>query len=106
MRSLGSSVGIAVVGWQVATRTQFHWTVLSAQMTPFNPQVHANLSPLGLQPQSVQGAEALANAVAAQASLLAFQDAFWLTGLAAFAMMPVVLILQRPTGSQRTVATH
>lgn len=45
MRSLGSSVGIAIVGWQVASRSQFHWAVLSARIMPFNPDVLAWLRP-------------------------------------------------------------
>jgi DHA2 family multidrug resistance protein len=28
--------------------------------------------------------------------MLAFQDAFWLTGVAAFVMIPLVLLLQKP----------
>ena len=95
-RSLGSSVGIAIVGWQVASRMQFHYAALSAGITPFNPAVAAYLAPLGLDPQTQAGVAQLAAQVQVQASMLAFQDAFWLTGLAAFAMLPVVLILQRP----------
>ncbi len=107
MRSLGSSVGIAIVGWQVASRSQFHWAVLSARITPFNPDVLAYLRPLGLTPGSPQGAQMMAGQVAAQSSLLAFQDAFWLTGWAAFLMLPVVLILQRPAkGAAAPVGAH
>jgi DHA2 family multidrug resistance protein len=29
-RSLGSSIGIAIIGWQVASRMQFHWRTLGA----------------------------------------------------------------------------
>ena len=104
MRSLGSSVGIAIIGWQVASRSQFHWSVLSERITPFDPEVLAYLRPLGLSPQSPQGAEMLSGLVAAQASMLAFQDAFWLTGSAAFLMLPVVLILQRPAPGTRAPA--
>lgn len=95
-RSLGSSVGIALVGWQVAARTQFHWSVLSEQITPFNENVTAYLAPLHLSADTAAGAAQLSEVIRAQASMLAFQDAFWLTGLAAFLMLPVVFILQRP----------
>jgi DHA2 family multidrug resistance protein len=95
-RSLGSSIGIAILGWQVAARSQFHWSVLSANVTPYNPNVTAFLSPLGLETNSIAAAEQLARQVAAQASMLAFQDAFWLTGVAAFVMIPLVLLLQKP----------
>ena len=101
-RSLGSSIGIAIIGWQVASRIQFHWSILVADITPFNPAVGAYLHPLGIDPQSSAGASELAAQVMQQASMLAFQDAFWLTGIAALAMLPVVLILQRP----KTIAAH
>lgn len=105
-RSIGSSIGIALVGWQVAARTQYHWSVLSAGITPYNPNVTSWLAPLGLSPESTQGASALTAQVAAQASMLAFQDAFWLTGWAAFAMLPVVLILQRPKSGAVHAPAH
>lgn len=104
-RSLGSSIGIAIISWQVANRTQFHWSTLTADLTPFNPAVAAYLHPLGLDPQSAEGASELAAQVMQQASMLAFQDAFWLTGIAAFAMLPVVLILQRPKKSMAQPVT-
>lgn len=107
MRSLGSSLGIAVIGWQLASRTQFHWASLTAGITPFNPQVTAVLAPLGQSASSPAGAETLAGLVSAQASMLAFQDAFVLTGWAAFVMLPVLLILQRPRrGAAAAVAAH
>ena len=107
MRSLGSSLGIAVIGWQLASRTQYHWASLTAGITPFNPQVTDLLSPLGQSANSPEGAETLAGLVSAQASMLAFQDAFVLTGWAAFVMLPVLLILQRPgKGSAAPVAAH
>lgn len=106
-RSLGSSIGIAIVGWQVASRMQFHYATLGAGMTPFNPNVQSFLNPLGLDPTSVAAAAQLSGQVMQQASMLAFEDAFWMTGWAAFLMLPVVLILQRPkTGAAAPVAAH
>ncbi len=107
MRSLGSSLGIALIGWQLASRTQFHWASLTSGITPFNPQVTEWLAPLGQSASSPEGAETLAGLVASQASMLAFQDAFVLTGWAAFLMLPVLLILQRPRNvSAASVARH
>ena len=95
-RSIGSSIGIAIVGWQVAARTQYHWSVLGAHVTAYNPNVWAYLRPLGLDPTTVEGAAILARQLAAQSAMLAFQDAFTLTGWAAFIMLPVILLMQRP----------
>lgn len=102
LRSLGSSIGIAVVSWQLATRIQFHWAQLSAEITPYNPNVAAYLAPLGQTPDTPLSAAVLTQQIAAQAQMLAFQDAFMLTGWAAFAMLPMVLLMQRP--GQRAAA--
>ncbi len=105
-RSLGSSVGIALVGWQVASRMQFHYATLASGITPFDAAARAWLAPLHLDPSSVEGAARIAGQIQQQASLLAFQDAFWLTGVAAFAMLPVVLILQRPSATATPAMAH
>ncbi len=107
-RSIGSSVGIALVGWQVASRIQYHWSALSAQISPYDAAAHEYLSHLQLMPNSIAGASQLAIQVQQQASMLAFQDAFWLTGVAAFIMLPVVLVLQRPAqqGAGNTAMEH
>lgn len=105
-RSLGSSVGIALVGWQVASRMQFHYATLASGITPFDAAARSWLAPLNLDPASVEGAAQIAGQIQQQASLLAFQDAFWLTGLAAFLMLPVVLILQRPRATRAPVVAH
>jgi DHA2 family multidrug resistance protein len=104
MRSLGSSVGIAVIGWQVASRTQYHWATLAGGVTATDPQVTAWLAPLGLSPMSPEGAGLLAQQVMAQASMLAFQDAFVLSGWAAFVMLPILLVLQRAGPGHRPAA--
>lgn len=105
-RSIGSSIGIAIVGWQVASRTQYHWATLSAGMTPYNPNVLAFLEPLGLDANTTSGAAQLSAQVAAQAGMLAFQDAFFLTGWAAFLMLPIVMIMQRPKPGAVSAPAH
>ena len=105
-RSLGSSIGIAVVGWQVASRTQFHYATLSAGITPFDQAARQYLAPLNLDLASPQGAAVIVGQIQQQATLLAFQDAFLLTGIAAFLMLPVVLILQRPKTGAKPAMAH
>jgi len=96
MRSLGSSVGIAIVGWQLVRSTQRHWHDLAAHVTLFNPAVHEFLRPFAVAPSSSKAAALLAAQVAAQAQMLAFQDVFLLTGIAAIVMLPLVLFMQKP----------
>lgn len=106
VRSIGSSVGIAIVGWQVASRMQFHWTALSEHMTPYSANAIAYLAPLGVTPDSPAGAQYLTAQIAAQAQMLAFQDVFLLTGWAAFAMLPVVLLMQKPKAGSAAPVGH
>ncbi|MGO4909470.1 DHA2 family efflux MFS transporter permease subunit [Pseudorhodobacter sp. W20_MBD10_FR17] len=106
VRSLGSSVGIAIVGWQVANRIQFHWTALAEHITPYSANTLAYLAPLGLRPDSAAGAYYVTQQIAAQAQMLAFQDVFLLTGWAAFAMLPVVLLMQRPQKGHKAAPAH
>ena len=95
-RSLGSSIGISLVGWQLAVRTQFHWATLTGHMSATNPAVLDYLAPYGLAPDTPQAAQILLGQVAGQAQMLAYQDMFRLTGWAAFAMIPLILLMQRP----------
>ena len=107
MRSLGSSIGIAIVGWQLVRSTQMHWNLLIGHVTPFKPAVSAFLSPLGFDPSSSKGAALLAAQVAAQAQMLAFRDVFRLTGIIAFLMLPLVLLMRRPSDTVKSgAATH
>lgn len=103
-RSLGSSIGIAVIGWQVAERTSVHYATLAGGLTPFDGRVAAWLAPLGLTPQSPAAASELASEVMRQASMLAFQDAFRLSALAAFAMLPLALVMSRPRSAAAVAA--
>lgn len=106
MRSLGSSVGIAVVGWQLVRSTQHHWHDLVVHLTPFNPAVQQYLQPFGVDSSSAKGAALLAAQLATQARMLAFQDVFWTTGIAAFIMLPLVFAMQRPKVVAGSAAAH
>lgn len=105
-RSLGSSVGIAIVAWQLLQRMQFHWGTLVGHMTPYNPATIAYLAPYGVSPQTAEGASILTAQVAVQAQMLAFQDVFMLTGWAAFIMLPVVLLMHRPVAGSAPAPAH
>jgi DHA2 family multidrug resistance protein len=106
VRSIGSSMGIAIVGWQVARRIQIHWTTLAEQITPYNPHAIDYLKPLSLTPDSPAGAAQLTALISEQAQMLAYQDVFMLTGWAAFAMLPVVLLMQRPQSGSEAAVGH
>lgn len=105
-RSLGSSIGIAIVGWQLVNRTQLHWANLSSHVTPYSPQATAYLAPLGLDPNSPQGAAVLTAEIARQAQMLAYSELFWMLGWTAFAMLPIVLLMKKPQQAAGAAPVH
>ncbi|MHB2267130.1 DHA2 family efflux MFS transporter permease subunit [Aliihoeflea sp. PC F10.4] len=106
MRSIGSSIGIAFVGWQFVQRTQVHWAILSENVTAFNPASYAFLRPLGLSPSTPEGAAVIVSHLAAQAQMLAFQDVFLLSGGAAFLMIPLVFFMRAPAKGTASAPVH
>ncbi|AGT11153.1 DHA2 family efflux MFS transporter permease subunit [Paracoccus aminophilus] len=107
VRQIGSSIGIAIAGWQVSSRTQIHWHDLTAHITEVNPTVQHWAEVHGIPLLSPAAAGQLTQIVAAQAQMLAFKDVFLLTGWGAFAMLPVVLLMERPhLGQGAPAAAH
>jgi DHA2 family multidrug resistance protein len=95
-RSIGSSIGVAIIGWQVVQRTGFHYATLAGGLTPFDRSLSDWLAPLGLAPTSAEAAAYVSAEVMRQATMLAFQDAFLLSGIAAWAMIPLALAMKSP----------
>lgn len=107
VRQIGSSVGIAIVGWQVARRTQIHWHTLAGHVTAADPQAQHWAQVMGLPLTSPEAAAQLTRLIAQQAQMLAYRDAFILTGWGAFVMLPVVLLMSRPRpGSAAPAGAH
>jgi len=97
LRGIGSSVGIAVVSWLFVRQSQVHWTNLIANINPFNPALAPYLSAHGLSAQAPSSMVAVAREIGRQAQMLAFVDLFWFIGLVTFAILPLVLMMKRPT---------
>lgn len=92
MRNLGGSVGVSFVTTLLAERTQFHHARLAEHITAYNG--YGWNTPLGSVNALVQ----------AQASIMSYLDVFWLLGLLALIVAPVILLLPRvPKG---TAAGH
>lgn len=106
MRSLGSSIGIALVSSQFVQRVQFHWNSLATDLTPYDQSVKSYLSVQGLAPNSAVSIETLTGQVASQAQMLAFQDVFLMTGWAAFLMLPLILLMERPESNVKSSPAH
>ncbi|MGJ8609752.1 MAG: DHA2 family efflux MFS transporter permease subunit [Octadecabacter sp.] len=105
-RQLGSSVGIAVVSAVVVRGLSTEIGQLTQHITPYSAAAQAYLAPLGLTPQSPEGAAILYAEVVNQASLIAYNRAFDMLGWVAVAMLPILLLMRRPSNSGQRHSAH
>jgi DHA2 family multidrug resistance protein len=83
MRNLGGSVGVSFVTTLLEERTQFHHARLAEHITAYNGYGWG--TPLAPVDAMVQ----------AQATVMSYLDIFWLLGLIALVISPVILFLPR-----------
>jgi DHA2 family multidrug resistance protein len=105
-RGIGSSVGIAVVSWLFVRQGQVHWDDLITHISPFNPALPPYIAAQGLNPQSPVTIAAMAQEIGRQAQMLAFVDLFWFIGLVTLAILPLVLLMQRPKTTSLLIPAH
>ncbi len=106
-RQLGSSIGISIVGTWVVRGLQTNTAQLTQFVTPYNPAAQAYLAPLGLTPDSAEGAAILAQEVSNQAELLSYLTVFNNLGLVALATLPLLLLCRPPkAGAAQGAPVH
>jgi DHA2 family multidrug resistance protein len=88
MRNLGGSVGVSFVTTMLEERTQFHHERLAEHITAYNGFGWSTpLAPIDA-------------VVQAQATIMSYLDIFWLLGVVALIVAPIVLLLPRvPKGA-------
>jgi DHA2 family multidrug resistance protein len=105
LRNLGGSFGVAFVTTMISRRAQFHQSNLVEHLTPFDPsfQIAAQESTQILQHKGfdssvsqVGGLRVIYNELLRQASMMSFNDTFYLTSMILIAILPLVFIIKRP----------
>lgn len=81
MRNLGGSVGVSFASTLLAWREQFHHARLSEHVTAFTDLHGQSLAQMN-------------HVIQTQASIMSYLDIYWVLGLVAFAITPVVLLLR------------
>jgi len=114
-RNIGGSVGISLANTEIAQMDQVHHARLVAHAYPSSPayqhtshQVAAYFASHGASSFEA-GHLALSwigQMIARQASLLAYIDVFWLAGLFAAAMVPIVLVALHRVDPHSAPAAH
>lgn len=110
LRNLGGSFGVAFSATVLAQRSQMHQTYLSENITPYNPAFQEFYNRIcqwlqAHQPQAAcpEGGLAIVyREVMRQASMLAFNDTFFLLAVVTFALVFLTPVFRRPkkTGMQ------
>ena len=115
LRNIGGSVGIAAATTMLERYSQANQNSLIAHATPYDPAYQQKVSTLlhGLliRGYDLVSAQKLAlvgvyTTVREQATILAYNQTYWILGMAFVAVIPMLFLLKRMHGSQRGVVTH
>jgi DHA2 family multidrug resistance protein len=115
LRNLGGSFGVAFVTTMVARRSQFHQFRLAEHLTPFSrnlqdavPQISQLLRGRGLiPPYPGQGSLGLVyNQLLQQASMLAFNDSFYILSVMMILVLPFVLFMKKAKETTPPMGVH
>lgn len=112
LRNLGGSFGVAFVTTMLSRRAQFHQFRLVEHLTPFDTtyQSAVNRSAQILQYQGFDGSLSQQGGPAViykqllrQASMMSFNDVFYLTSIIMICILPLVLLMKRGKGDTPSV---
>jgi DHA2 family multidrug resistance protein len=95
VRTIGGSIGVAIIGLMLARRGEYHWQVLGEHVTPYNPELHRWLDAQGMTWTDAGAAPAIYGAVARQAQMLAFDDMFIFVSVFVVLLAPLVAMMRR-----------
>ena len=115
MRNIGGSVGIATTGTMLARQQQSLTAVLGAHVTPYDPRAQALFMQIE-RAAMASGADAvtasnraygaLFGIVQRQAAMVSFVSIFWLLGMLFLVLVPLVLLMKRPSHGAAPAAAH
>ena len=114
-RQLGGSMGVALLSTVLDRRVAFHREVLTSHVSATDPLVSERLDQLSqlYGSQGASASEAHAQALTAldglvqqQASILSFNDTFFLVALLVLASLPLVFLLGKPTEDTDVAELH
>ncbi len=115
LRNLGGSFGVAFVTTLLARRAQFHQLHLAEHLTPFDrnlqlslPDLSQMLSEKGFVPASPnQGSLGIIfSQLQKEASMLSFNDVFFVLAVMMGVILPLVLFMQNRKGPEQQFSVH
>lgn len=95
-RSLGASMGIAMLSTFVNRHSQMHWSQLGEHVQSFNPNLQNWLSHRGFHALSPQALGVIQSEMMRQSGMKSFIDAFTLIMYLSLCLIPLVFLLPKP----------
>jgi len=115
LRNIGGSVGIAIAATMLGRLSQFYQTGLSAHITPYSAtwQIRFNEIKHGLIAKGLNSTIAdqtalgmMYGVVRKQAAVLSFNHIFFIIGVAFLLIIPLLLVLKRPSHQSGPTMGH
>jgi DHA2 family multidrug resistance protein len=114
LRNLGGSFGVAFSTTVLAQRAQLHQTHLVEHITPYEPSFQIGFQEIlqwlhSTHPElanTTGGLMVIYGQVLRQASMLSFNDTFWLLAWFTAALVPLTMLFRRPQGPLHTGGAH
>jgi len=94
-RSLGSSIGISLLGTVFTRETQTNWNVLGGHIQATSAALHHWLFVKQMTLHTPSAIQKLGSMLSKQSSMIAFNDSFWIAAITTFALLPLVLLLKK-----------
>ncbi|HVS72255.1 MAG TPA: DHA2 family efflux MFS transporter permease subunit [Phycisphaerae bacterium] len=107
LRNIGASVGISMTTTLLVREAQSHQTILSAHITPYDPQTAARVQELmahGMQLPQALGS--IYHEMLTQANVWGFVSNFRLMAILCFAAAPLALLFKKTAAPKGPVAAH
>ena len=92
-RMLGTSIGVSLISTFISRNTQVNWHSLGRYTTPYNVNLRSWFLHMHLIPNTAKGIAQLSNMVHAQASFIAYMNAYFITGVILFCLIPLALLM-------------
>lgn len=94
VRTVASAAAIGAISVYTTRGFDRYWSEMRGQIDSLSPAVVEYLAPLGLAPNSADGAAVLAAALARQSTMAAFIDSHWLAAAATLALLPLGFMMR------------
>jgi DHA2 family multidrug resistance protein len=104
VRTVASAAAIGVMSVYTTRGFDRYWGEMRGLIDTMSPAASRYLAPLGLTPDTADGAAVLAGALARQSTMAAFIDSHWLAAAATIALLPLAFLLR--LSAPRPVAVH